>query len=143
MAEFLTATEAARRLGVKPATLYAYVSRGKAADGRASLFSADEVGRLARRGRPRRPPGAADITVQSAITEIAGDRLRFRGLDATRLAVSRPFEEVAELLWTGRRLGAGRSLRGGRDRPGRGQRGAARRGLARRGGPGGRGQRPG
>ena len=106
MAEFLTATEAARRLGVKPATLYAYVSRGvlsrgKAADGRASLFSADEVERLARRGRPRRPAGAADITVQSAITEIAGDRLRFRGLDATRLAVSRSFEEVAELLWTG------------------------------------------
>ena len=38
MAAFLTAAEAARRLGVKPATLYAYVSRGvlsrgKAADG--------------------------------------------------------------------------------------------------------------
>src|SRR6266568_3186419 len=106
MASFLTATEAARRLGVKPATLYAYVSRGvlsraKATDGRASLFSADEVERLARRGRPRRPAGVADITVESAITEITGDSLRFRGLDATRLAVSRTFEEVAELLWTG------------------------------------------
>ena len=112
MADFLTAAEAARRLGVKPATLYAYVSRGvlsrgKAADGRASLFNADEVERLARRGRPRRPPGVADITVESAITEITGDRLRFRGLDATRLAVSRTFEEVAELLWTGE-LGAAR-----------------------------------
>ncbi len=106
MADLLTAAEAARRLGVKPATLYAYVSRGvlgraKAADGRASLFSADEVERLARRGRPRRPAGVADITVESAITEITGDSLRFRGLDATRLAVSRTFEEVAELLWTG------------------------------------------
>ncbi len=106
MADLLTAAEAARRLGVKPATLYAYVSRGvlsrgKAADGRASLFHADEVERLARRGRPRRPPGVADITVESAITEIAGDRLRFRGLDVARLAVSRTFEEVAELLWTG------------------------------------------
>ena len=106
MADLLTAAEAARRLGVKPATLYAYVSRGvlsrdKAADGRASLFHADEVERLARRGRPRRPPGVADITVESAITEIAVDRLRFRGLDAARLAVSRAFEEVAELLWTG------------------------------------------
>jgi len=39
--------------------------------------------------------------VESAITEITGDSLRFRGLDATRLAVSRTFEEVAELLWTG------------------------------------------
>jgi citrate synthase len=106
MADFLTAAEAARQLGVKPATLYAYVSRGllsrdKAADGRASLFRADEVERLARRGRPRRPAGVADITVESAITEITGDSLRFRGLDATRLAVGRTFEEVAELLWTG------------------------------------------
>ena len=106
IADFLTAAEAARRLGVKPATLYAYVSRGvlsrgKAADGRASLFNANEVERLARRGRPRRPAGVADITVESAITEITGDSLRFRGLDATRLAVSRTFEEVAELLWTG------------------------------------------
>jgi citrate synthase len=106
MADFLTAAEAARRLGVKPATLYAYVSRGvlsrvKAPDGRASLFGAEEVDRLARRGRPRRPAGVADITVESAITEITGDSLRFRGLDVTRLAVSRTFEEVAELLWTG------------------------------------------
>jgi citrate synthase len=106
MADFLTAAEAARRLGVKPATLYAYVSRGvlsrdKATDGRASLFNADDIERLARRGRPRRPAGVADITVESAITEITGDSLRFRGLNATRLAVSRTFEEVAELLWTG------------------------------------------
>src|SRR5215468_11585887 len=106
MADFLTAAEAARRLGVKPATLYAYVSRGvlsrvRAPGGRTSLFRAEEVERLARRGRPRRPAGVADITVESAITEITGDSLRFRGLDATRLAVSRTFEEVAELLWTG------------------------------------------
>ena len=106
MADYLTAAEAARRLGVKPATLYAYVSRGvlsrvRDPDGRTSLFGAEEVEQLARRGRPRRPAGVADITVESAITEITGDRLGFRGLDATRLAVSRTFEEVAELLWTG------------------------------------------
>src|SRR6185436_666653 len=106
MADYLTAAEAARRLGVKPATLYAYVSRGvlsrvRAPDGRTSLFGAEEVEQLARRGRPRRPAGVADITVESAITEITGDSLRFRGLDVTRLAVSRTFEEVAELLWTG------------------------------------------
>jgi citrate synthase len=106
MTDFLTAAEAACRLGVKPATLYAYVSRGvlrrsKAPDGRGSLFDCDEVERLARRGRPRRPPGVTDITVESAITEIAGDRLRYRGLDVLRLATTRPFEDVAELLWTG------------------------------------------
>jgi citrate synthase len=106
MTEFLTAAQAAQRLGVKPATLYAYVSRGvlrrdRAADGRSSLFDSDEVERLARRGRPRRPVGVADITVESAITEIAGDRLRYRGLDVIQLATSRTFEDVAELLWTG------------------------------------------
>jgi citrate synthase len=105
MTEYLTAGQAAARLGVKTATLYAYVSRGvlgreKAADGRTSLFHAGEVERLARRGRPRRPPGSG-IAVASAITEITDGGLRFRGLDATRLAVSRSFEEVAELLWTG------------------------------------------
>ncbi|HEV2256072.1 MAG TPA: citrate/2-methylcitrate synthase [Streptosporangiaceae bacterium] len=106
MTEFLTAAQAAQRLGVKPATLYAYVSRGvlrrdRADDGRGSLFDSDEVERLARRGRPRRPAGVADITVESAITEITGDRLRYRGLDVIRLATSRTFEDVAELLWTG------------------------------------------
>ena len=104
--EFLTAAQAAQRLGVKPATLYAYVSRGvlrrdRAADGRGSRFDSGEIERLARRGRPRRPAGVADITVESAITEITGDRLRYRGLDVIRLATSRTFEDVAELLWTG------------------------------------------
>jgi citrate synthase len=104
--EFLTAAQAAQQLGVKPATLYAYVSRGilrrdRAPDGRSSLFDAREIERLARRGRPRRPVGVADITVESAITEIAGDRLRYRGLDVIRLATTRTFEEIAELLWTG------------------------------------------
>lgn len=102
----LTAAQAAERLGVKPATVYAYVSRGvlsrgRAADGRASLFDADEVERLARRGKPRRPAGAADIFVESGITEITADRLRYRGLDAVELSRTRTFEDVAELLWTG------------------------------------------
>src|SRR3984885_2909919 len=106
MTEYMTAAEAARRLGVKPATLYAYVSRGvlnrdKAADGRGSLFDAEEVERLARRGRPRRPAGTADLTVESAITEITADTLYYRGLDAPPRATSPSFEDVAELLWTG------------------------------------------
>jgi len=106
MTDFLTAAQAAQRLGIKPATLYAYVSRGvlgrrRAADGRGSLFDRAEVERLARRGRPRRPAGLVDITVRSAITEITADSLRYRGLDVAGLALSRTFEEVAELLWTG------------------------------------------
>jgi citrate synthase len=102
----MTATEAAGRLGVKQATLYAYVSRGvltraRAADGRGSLFDADEVERLAVRGRPRRPVGTADITVESGITQITADRLRYRGKDVIELARERSLEDVAELLWTG------------------------------------------
>jgi citrate synthase len=102
----VTAAEAARRLGVKQTTLYAYVSRGvlrrrKTADGRSSLFDAGEVEQLARRGRPRRQAGTADIVIESAITEIAGRELRYRGLEVTELAVRRGFEEVAGWLWSG------------------------------------------
>ena len=118
MTDLLTVAEAARRLGVKPATLYAYVSRGtlrrkRAADGRTSLFDAEEIEQLARRGRPRRPAGVLDITVESTITEIAGGRLRYRGHDAIELAAAASsghvsFEDVAELLWTGELPGGGR-----------------------------------
>jgi citrate synthase len=102
----MTAAEAADRLGVKQATLYAYVSRGmltrhRAGDGKSSLFDTAEVERLARKGRPRRPAGVLDIQVETQLTQITRDQLRFRGHDATRLARSRPFEDVAELLWTG------------------------------------------
>ena len=102
----MRAGDAATRLGVKQATLYAYVSRGvlsrrRMLDGRGSLFDPDEVERLALRGRPRRPAGAADIVVESQITEITADRLYYRGLDVIDLARTRTFEDVAELLWTG------------------------------------------
>jgi citrate synthase len=106
MTTLLSAAEAARRLGVKPATVYAYVSRGtlarvRDADGRASLFDAAEIERLARRGRPRRPAGVLDITVETQITELTADRLRYRGLESIDLARTRSFEDVAVLLWTG------------------------------------------
>ena len=102
----MPAADAAKRLGVKQATLYAYVSRGvlsrrRVPDGRGSLFDPDEVERLALRGRPRRAAGAADIVVESQITEITADRLFYRGRDVVDLARTRTFEDVAELLWTG------------------------------------------
>ena len=57
MTEWIGAAEAARRLGIKQASLYSYVSRGvltrhRRGPGRASLFDASEVAGLARRGRP-------------------------------------------------------------------------------------------
>jgi citrate synthase len=106
MADQLTAAEAAHRLGVKPATLYAYVSRGvltrrQDPAGRTSRYDAQEIEDLARRGRPRRPAHAADIVVESALTEIDGAQFRYRGRDVSGLATSRSLEEVAEFLWTG------------------------------------------
>ena len=73
MADFLTASEAARRLGVKPATVYAYVSRGvlsrvRAPDGRGSLFGAEEVERLARRGRTPRTSRSSPPSPRSPAT---------------------------------------------------------------------------
>jgi len=104
--EWIGAAEAAQRLGIKPASLYSYVSRGvltprRGSDGRASLFDAAEIEDLARRGKPRRGAGGAELVIESELTEIADDRLRFRGHDAIALATSRSFEEVASLLWTG------------------------------------------
>jgi citrate synthase len=109
--EWITAAEAAQRLGVKQASLYSYVSRGvlsrrKAEDSRVSLFSAREVERLARRGRPRRSQGATELVIETQVTEITGNQLRYRGYDAIELARERDFEEVAGLLWTGTLGGA-------------------------------------
>jgi citrate synthase len=105
-AEWISAAEAAQRLSVKQASLYSYVSRGvltrrRAEGSRASLFSASEVEGLARRGRPRRAPGAAELVIETQVTEISGDHLRYRGRDAIGLAREHSFEEVAGLLWTG------------------------------------------
>jgi len=106
MAEWIGAAEAAQRLGIKQASLYSYVSRGvltprRGNDGRASLFDAAEIAGLARHGRPRRAQGAAELVIRTSLTEISGDRLRYRGHDAIALATQRSFEDVAGLLWTG------------------------------------------
>ncbi|HSR25732.1 MAG TPA: citrate synthase [Candidatus Eisenbacteria bacterium] len=100
----LTAQEAAERLGVKPATLYAYVSRGllrreRGSDGR-SRFALGEVDRLAVRGRRDRPQGA-ELRIESALTAIEDDAIFYRGEDLFVLARTRAFEEVAQFLWTG------------------------------------------
>ncbi|MEV6029722.1 citrate synthase [Nonomuraea sp. NPDC052116] len=101
--EWIDAATASERLGVKPATLYAYVSRGvlqrrHSDDGRRSLFSAEEIERLARRGRPRSQP--PELVIESAITALGVDRPHYRGLDALGLALTSDFETVAAWLWT-------------------------------------------
>jgi citrate synthase len=110
MATFVGAAEAARVLGVERATLYAYVSRGvvarrTAVDGRTSLYALDELEALAQRSR--RPPPAADrptidVQIVSGITVLDEAGPSYRGHDVGELARSAGFEQVAELLWTGR-----------------------------------------
>jgi citrate synthase len=107
--EWIGTGEAARRLGVKQATLYSYVSRGvlrrrTGADGRASLFDAHEVEVLARRGRPRLP-GPGELVIESALTEITSDRAFYRGHDIVALAAHHALEDVSWLLWTGELTG--------------------------------------
>ncbi|MFE7132018.1 citrate synthase [Streptomyces sp. NPDC057638] len=102
----LTTKEAAQRLGVKPETVYAYVSRGlltshRSPSGRGSTFDTAEVDALAGKGR-REPPGGDPLTrLRSGITLIDAGRYYFRGVDATALAQRHPYEEIADWLWTG------------------------------------------
>ncbi|MBO0731996.1 MAG: hypothetical protein J2P57_22240 [Acidimicrobiaceae bacterium] len=104
----LTTRATAERLGVKPQTVYAYVSRGllttqRSAQG--STFDALEVERLARTSRKATAGGRAaaagrDLAFVTELTQIDNGRLRYRGLDAVELSRTRPFEAVAWWLWT-------------------------------------------
>ncbi|GGW66658.1 citrate synthase [Streptomyces caelestis] len=106
----LSTKEAAELLGVKPETVYAYVSRGQLSSrrvtgGRGSTFDAREVEALARRNRRESAgssPSGGELSVRTRITLIESDRYYYRGVDAVDLAMRHTYEEVAEWLWTGR-----------------------------------------
>nr|WP_030376399.1 citrate/2-methylcitrate synthase [Streptomyces rimosus] len=103
----LSTREAAERLGVKPETVYAYVSRGQLTSrrnpgGRGSTFDAAEVDALARRGARREPAAqGGDLAIRTGITLIDQDRCYFRGVDSSELTSRYGYEEVADWLWTG------------------------------------------
>ena len=110
--EWLSSKEAARRLGVSAATLYAYVSRGllrsEGTNGqRERRYRADDVAQLKRRrnvGRKAESIAANALdfgtpVLESSLTLIENGRLFYRGQDATRLARNSSLEQVAQLLW--------------------------------------------
>lgn len=110
---WITAEEALARLGTKPQTLYANVSRGRIrakpdpADPRRSLYQADDVNRLAKRHAGRRQSAAVaadairwgDPVLPTTISTIASERLFYRGRDAVELSGHATLEEIAALLW--------------------------------------------
>src|ERR1700727_2959700 len=105
----LPTAQAAEKLGVKRATVYAYVSRGLLQRERTpagSTFEAQEVARLARSARHpshavgysgRRGTAGGDRSNEpvfvTELTLIEDGRLYYRGLDAADLSASRSFEE--------------------------------------------------
>jgi len=100
--QFLSANEVARRLGVKLDTVYAYVSRGlltRHGSDKQSRFEAEQVERLAVRGRRNAVPKPAALIITTELTEVTADAVHYRGQSALTLACSAPFERVAEWLW--------------------------------------------
>jgi citrate synthase len=101
----LTTEEAARRLGIKVTTLYAYVSRGlleshRDPNGRGSLFDLADVEGLAVRSRGGRQTATRLATITTGVTQLDQERGPvYRGRLATELAAGTSFEDVAALLW--------------------------------------------
>jgi citrate synthase len=111
----LTAAETAARLGVKPESLYAYVSRGllsRERDAAGSTFDPLEVEAFARRrrraisptpgtaARDSRAAGTPLMVLDTSLAHIdEDDELRYRGRSAARLAREQSFEEVVAWLW--------------------------------------------
>ena len=103
---FLSAAQAAGRLGISLPTLYAYVSRGmirsEPGSGRERRYPAEDVERLIRRRDGDTAGAALDWgapVLESAITAIGPDGPCYRGRNALRLAREASVREVASLLW--------------------------------------------
>ncbi|TDK25104.1 helix-turn-helix domain-containing protein [Luteimonas aestuarii] len=111
--EFIPANDACERLGVSPATLYAYVSRGlvqsrPGADHRSRVYRRTDIDKLVQRKRAGR--GAARGAAQSLdrglpvmetrISLIRPDGPWYRGRSATALVrEGATLEDTARLLW--------------------------------------------
>jgi citrate synthase len=102
---WLTSAESTARLGIKPQTLYAYVSRGlvrreRPPGSRTSRYARADVERLAAHTRPRVREGAPEIVIDQSVTYLdPAGHLAYRGWDVARAAVEARYEEVAAWLW--------------------------------------------
>lgn len=107
---WLSTRQAADLLGVKPQTVYAYVSRGVlrrhgGTDKRSSRFARVEVERLAARNRRGGRAGSLEVVIDTELTLLDPEgALHYRGRDAEELARTTSFERVAELLWDARHV---------------------------------------
>ncbi|SDP51251.1 citrate synthase [Ralstonia sp. 25mfcol4.1] len=113
MGAWISMDEACSRLGVRPQTVYAYVSRGKIevtsdpTDTRRSLYRAEDVATLARRKQAGRKHETlatntlfgAEPSIPTSISTFVRERLYFRGRDAVALADTATLEDAARLLW--------------------------------------------
>ena len=114
---YLSSTEACSELGIRPQTLYSYVSRGlvRSETGdqrrRTRQYHREDIERLRHQKELRAHPEAAagralragDPVLESALSRIDDDDLHYRGISVGELARGGTAEEVAALLWTGDR----------------------------------------
>jgi len=113
MASWISMSDACAQLGVRPQTVYAYVSRGKLevmpdpANPRRSLYRAEDVAGLAKRkeaGRKHETLATntlfgAEPSIPTALSTFHRGRPYYRGRDVVDLARTASLEEVAQLLW--------------------------------------------
>jgi len=110
---FLSARQAADTLGVTPATLYAYTSRGQLRSEpmpdrpRERRYHREDVERLRERKETRRDPAKAAArglrwggpVLDSGLTLIHDGTVHYRGQNAIALAETATLEDAAALLW--------------------------------------------
>ncbi|ALM85826.1 citrate/2-methylcitrate synthase [Bordetella sp. N] len=113
MASWISMAEACSQLGVRPQTIYAYVSRGKLEvmtdpeDTRRSLYRAEDVASLAKRKQAGRKHETlatntlfgSEPSIPTAVSTFIRQRLYYRGQDALTLSRTATVEQVAQLLW--------------------------------------------
>ena len=106
---YLSAREAAGELGIAPASLYAYVSRGlirsePGAGPRARRYRAEDVRALRERRSPGAPRSAdaAQPVLDTTISTITAAGPLYRGVPAVALAETGTLEQAATLLWDAR-----------------------------------------